>query len=58
MKKTIAAIAGTLMALGLMQTQQPMPRRLRLAIGQRGNWDTSVSELGQRAASSRSTASN
>lgn len=50
MKKTIAAIAGTLMALGLMQTPAANAQDvLRLAIGQRGNWDTSVSELGQRA---------
>lgn len=50
MKKTIAAIAGTLMALGLLQTPAANAQDvLRLAIGQRGNWDTSVSELGQRA---------
>lgn len=50
MKKTIAAIAGTLMALGMMQTPAANAQDvLRLAIGQRGNWDTSVSELGQRA---------
>jgi NitT/TauT family transport system substrate-binding protein len=50
MNKTMTAIAGAMLALGL--TQAPAANAqdvLRLAIGQRGNWDTSVSELGQRA---------
>ncbi len=50
MNKTMTAIAGALMALGLMQAPAANAQDvLRLAIGQRGNWDTSVSELGQRA---------
>src|SRR5579871_2310761 len=36
-------------ALGLLTTQASAEDTLKLAIGQRGNWDTSVSEIGQRA---------
>lgn len=50
MNKTMTALAGATMALGLMQAPAANAQDvLRLAIGQRGNWDTSVSELGQRA---------
>jgi NitT/TauT family transport system substrate-binding protein len=50
MNKTMTALAGAMMALGLMQAPAANAQDvLRLAIGQRGNWDTSVSELGQRA---------
>lgn len=50
MNKTMTAIAGAMLALGLMQAPAANAQDvLRLAIGQRGNWDTSVSELGQRA---------
>ncbi|HZP79659.1 MAG TPA: ABC transporter substrate-binding protein [Pseudolabrys sp.] len=36
-------------ALGLLTTQALAEDTLKLAVGQRGNWDTSVSEIGQRA---------
>jgi NitT/TauT family transport system substrate-binding protein len=39
------AVAGILAFAGTASAQD----KLKLAIGQRGNWDTSVSELGQRA---------
>jgi NitT/TauT family transport system substrate-binding protein len=39
------AVAGILALTGPVSAQDT----LKLAIGQRGNWDTSVSELGQRA---------
>jgi NitT/TauT family transport system substrate-binding protein len=39
------AVAGILALAGTASAQDT----LKLAIGQRGNWDTSVSELGQRA---------
>lgn len=39
------AVAGILALTGTASAQDT----LKLAIGQRGNWDTSVSELGQRA---------
>jgi len=41
----IAAAAGLFVATGIAGAQDT----LKLAVGQRGNWDTSVSELGQRA---------
>jgi NitT/TauT family transport system substrate-binding protein len=41
----IAAAAGFFVATGVAGAQDT----LKLAVGQRGNWDTSVSELGQRA---------
>jgi NitT/TauT family transport system substrate-binding protein len=36
-------------ALSLLATQAMAEDTLKLAVGQRGNWDTSVSEIGQRA---------
>src|SRR6478672_13202453 len=44
------AAAGFL-AAGMLAAAQPAysQDKLKLAIGQRGNWDTSVSEVGQRA---------
>src|SRR5262245_4577516 len=39
------AVAGLLVGMHAASAQDT----LKLAIGQRGNWDTSVSELGQRA---------
>ena len=41
----LAAAAGLFVATGIAGAQDT----LKLAVGQRGNWDTSVSELGQRA---------
>jgi len=50
MKKTMTMLACAAMALGLFQTGAAQAQDvLRLAIGQRGNWDTSVAELGTRA---------
>ena len=46
MKATLAAALGALALLGGIASAQ---ETIKLAIGQRGNWDTSVSELGQRA---------
>src|SRR6266705_896569 len=40
----VAALSFTLAATGACADET-----LKLAVGQRGNWDTSVSELGQRA---------
>src|SRR5258705_9595969 len=40
--------AGAL-ALALAATDASADETLKLAVGQRGNWDTSVSEVGQRA---------
>lgn len=42
---TALAVVGVLAVTGSAHAQD----KLKLAIGQRGNWDTSVSELGQRA---------
>jgi NitT/TauT family transport system substrate-binding protein len=41
----VAAILSILISAGTASAQD----KLKLAIGQRGNWDTSVSELGQQA---------
>ncbi len=41
-------LAGSLAATALAATPARAEEQLKLAIGQRGNWDTSVSELGQR----------
>jgi NitT/TauT family transport system substrate-binding protein len=43
--------SATLAVLGVLAVAGPAyaQDKLKLAIGQRGNWDTSVSELGQRA---------
>lgn len=50
MNKTMTALACAMVALGLAQAPAAKAQDvLRLAIGQRGNWDTSVSELGTRA---------
>ena len=38
-----------LAAAALLATQAFAQDTLKLAVGQRGNWDTSISELGQRA---------
>jgi NitT/TauT family transport system substrate-binding protein len=46
MKATLAAALGALALLGGAASAQ---ETIKLAIGQRGNWDTSVSEVGQRA---------
>lgn len=45
---TIIAAASAVVVLG---TAMPASAQdtLKLTIGQRGNWDTSVSEVGQRA---------
>ena len=45
MKTTMAALA----ALALLGSAAQAEDTLKLAVGQRGNWDTSVSEVGQRA---------
>ncbi len=45
----VAVIAGIASASSLACAQDTLkPDTLKLAVGQRGNWDTSVSELGQR----------
>ncbi|MBV9955116.1 MAG: ABC transporter substrate-binding protein [Pseudolabrys sp.] len=41
-------ILNGLLALGLSATAASADDTLKLAVGQRGNWDTSVSEVGQR----------
>src|SRR5882672_7301723 len=48
MKTTLAALAA-LAALALLGSAAQAEDTLKLAVGQRGNWDTSVSEIGQRA---------
>ncbi|HMK79511.1 MAG TPA: ABC transporter substrate-binding protein [Xanthobacteraceae bacterium] len=46
MRRTLAAAAAALaLASGVARADDTV----RLAVGQRGNWDTSVSEIGQRA---------
>ena len=47
MKATIAGCARV--ALALSASAASAQDTLKLAVGQRGNWDTSVSEVGQRA---------
>ena len=54
MKATPAAALG---ALALLTGTASAEDALKLAIGQRGNWDTSVSRSASAPASSRSTAS-
>ncbi len=50
MNKTMTMLACAAMAVGLFQAAAAQAQDvLRLAIGQRGNWDTSVAELGTRA---------
>ena len=46
MRKTLAAAVA---ALALMGNAARADDTVKLAVGQRGNWDTSVSEIGQRA---------
>jgi NitT/TauT family transport system substrate-binding protein len=46
MKSTITALAAALTLFGAAAHAEDT---VKLAIGQRGNWDTSVSEIGQRA---------
>jgi NitT/TauT family transport system substrate-binding protein len=44
-----AVVAGLTSATAIARAQETAkPDSLKLAVGQRGNWDTSVSELGQR----------
>jgi NitT/TauT family transport system substrate-binding protein len=49
-QRTLGPLLG-LVAAGLLLGLQPTlaQDKLKLAVGQRGNWDTSVSEVGQRA---------
>jgi NitT/TauT family transport system substrate-binding protein len=44
-----AAFAAVLAAASLFASAASAQDTLKLAVGQRGNWDTSVSEIGQRA---------
>jgi len=46
MRSTITALAAALTLFGATAQAEDT---LKLAVGQRGNWDTSVSEIGQRA---------
>jgi NitT/TauT family transport system substrate-binding protein len=48
--KGLSALLGSLaaVALGLVATAAQAQDTLKLAVGQRGNWDTSVAEIGQR----------
>ena len=43
------AMMAAALAAALFGTAASAEDTLKLAIGQRGNWDTSVSEVGQRA---------
>jgi ABC-type nitrate/sulfonate/bicarbonate transport system substrate-binding protein len=43
------ALAAAVAALALLSGAAQADDTLKLAVGQRGNWDTSVSEIGQRA---------
>ena len=45
-RKTLAAAVA---ALALLNGASHAEDTVKLAVGQRGNWDTSVSEIGQRA---------
>ncbi|MGD9925749.1 MAG: ABC transporter substrate-binding protein [Pseudorhodoplanes sp.] len=49
-RRTFGPLLG-LVAAGILLGSQPSlaQDKLKLAVGQRGNWDTSVSEVGQRA---------
>ena len=44
-----AILAGAVVVLALSGHAASAQDTLKLAVGQRGNWDTSVSEIGQRA---------
>jgi NitT/TauT family transport system substrate-binding protein len=47
MRKTVACALVILTVIGICTAKAE--DKLKLAVGQRGNWDTSVSEIGQRA---------
>jgi NitT/TauT family transport system substrate-binding protein len=47
-RKSFALIAAVII-LGLGQARAQTPDKLTLALGQRGNWDTAVAQLGQDA---------
>src|SRR5262245_64721426 len=49
--KTTRILVGWVAALGMLAagaTAAPGQDKLKLALGQRGNWDTAISELGQK----------
>jgi NitT/TauT family transport system substrate-binding protein len=48
MSRYLARAAIAIGIFALAATQAPAQDTLKLAIGQRGNWDTSVAEIGQR----------
>ncbi|MFN3350616.1 ABC transporter substrate-binding protein [Pseudorhodoplanes sp.] len=49
-KRTFGALIGAVAAGWLFGLQPALAQdKLKLAVGQRGNWDTSISEVGQRA---------
>jgi len=49
-KRTFGALIGAVAAGWLFGLQPAVAQdKLKLAVGQRGNWDTSISEVGQRA---------
>ena len=47
-RKSFALIAAVII-LGLGQARAQTPDKLTLALGQRGNWDTAIAQLGQDA---------
>src|SRR5215468_6930707 len=47
-RRSLAAFVAALLACALSAQTAPAQEQLKLAVGQRGNWDTSISELGQR----------
>jgi NitT/TauT family transport system substrate-binding protein len=47
--RTIHRLGCAIALTGLLAAEASAEDTLKLAVGQRGNWDTSVSELGQRA---------
>jgi NitT/TauT family transport system substrate-binding protein len=49
-KRTLGPLLGLIAAGTLLGLQPSLAQdKLKLAVGQRGNWDTSISEVGQRA---------
>lgn len=46
---TLIRVVFSMLALIAISSASPAQDVLKLAVGQRGNWDTSVSEVGQRA---------
>ncbi|WP_315831822.1 ABC transporter substrate-binding protein [Bradyrhizobium prioriisuperbiae] len=48
MSRIVAGVIAVVMAMSFTAAESA-ETKLKLAIGQRGNWDTSVAELGQRA---------